>query len=108
LNVEAALESILDRIHQAVRKADFTAFAMLAAETERLLDGLGPGMTQAGLDRMRKKANRNAACLTAAARGLRAARRRLADVQTAGQLVTYDIQGRRADVSQDMPARHRF
>lgn len=109
MGAEHLMDSILDRMHRAVREADFAALAPLTVEAEHLLNDLGGGISQDGLDRIRKKAHRNASCLAASARGLRAAQRRLAEVHGAtGQLVTYDGQGRRADVSPEKAIIHRF
>jgi hypothetical protein len=106
---EHPLELILDRLHKAVRETDFAALGPLTKEAEHLLDHLGGGMTQDGLARIRRKAHRNASCLSAAARGLRAARRRQTEVLGAtGQLVTYDGQGRRADVTPETAISQRF
>ncbi|MEO6300637.1 MAG: hypothetical protein ABIV25_14750 [Paracoccaceae bacterium] len=62
-----------------------------------------PGFTlNAGeLRIVRDKAQRNAACLLAAQRGIRSARLRLAEMRRAASgLVTYDRMGKRAEVSE--------
>jgi hypothetical protein len=60
---------------------------------------LPPVADRAFAERLRHKARRNASCLQAAARGLRAAQRRLGDMNTATSgLSTYTSRGQRADV----------
>lgn len=93
-----ALADLLDRTHQALRTGDLTTLAALAQDTEAAFGRLDPAMTTADLEALRHRALRNAACLTGALRGVRAARRRLAEIAAAGKgLGTYDRAGRLAD-----------
>lgn len=92
------LSAELDRIYHALRsgKLDGLGAATLALEAE--LARLGP-IDAAGLERLRQRARRNAACLDAAARGVRAARRRLTEIRTIESgLGTYDDKGRRDEL----------
>jgi hypothetical protein len=58
----------------------------------------GAPVTEVSLAGLRRKAERNAACLKGAARGLRSARRRIAEVRAAATgLGAYDAQGQRLD-----------
>lgn len=93
------LEAALDRLHRCILIADFTELPKIVMETERLTAQLGVAVDKRMADRLRYKANRNALCLQAAARGLRAAQRRLAEVICANsQLSTYTNQGQRSEV----------
>lgn len=92
----------LDRLEQAmadtavaVRSGDFVAMADLAMATEAALEELGPEPDAARLSALREMAQRNAAGLEAAGRGVRSARRRLTEIATvrAGGK-TYDNDGK--------------
>lgn len=95
-DADAGIEELLDRVHAALLAGDLTALAGQLAQ----LEGFSPEALRevgaAGLARLRAKADRNARCLEAAGRGLRAAQRRLAEIRAAGQgLQTYDGAGQR-------------
>lgn len=96
------LEQVLDRIHAAVVAGDLVQVRGLAGEVDSLLADL-PRLQDQGLaDRLRAKAARNATCLQAAARGVRAARRRMTEIRAAQDgLATYDGQGKRLDLAQN-------
>lgn len=93
------LEMALDAVHAALLAGNFDKLPKIVLETEGLLmrfQGL-PDKTTA--ERLRLKANRNSQCLQAAARGLRAAKRRLAETaETARSLSTYTSLGQRSDL----------
>ncbi len=92
---------LLDRAYEALLRSDYAALPALSEEIERELQSPREKMTQAGLLDIRRKADRNAAVLLAAQRGIRSARRRLGEIRsTASGLVTYDRSGRRAEVSE--------
>lgn len=92
-----AIEHLLDQMHAAILVADFGALAQLTPPLEAALAGLRQP-NQALLQRISRKAARNASCLQAAGRGVRAAQRRLTEVrQNAAGLVTYDGAGKRAE-----------
>ena len=92
---------LLDRVYEAMLQSDYGALAGLATRLERELQGPTDPITAAGLQLIHRKAERNAAVLQAAQRGIRSARRRLAEIRTtASGLVTYDRSGRRAEVSE--------
>ena len=92
---------LLDRVYQAILRSDYAALGGFSAELERELQSPSDKITDAGLHLIHRKADRNAAVLLAAQRGIRSARRRLAEIRTtASGLVTYDRSGRRAEVSE--------
>ncbi len=94
---ETEIEVLLDLAHGAVAGARFAALAALAPQLEQALARFDPQRDAALLDRVRRKAARNAACLLAAGRGVRAAVRRIEEVRRAATgLVTYDGRGKRA------------
>ncbi len=89
------IEGVLDQIHTAILAGDFSALGPMALALERGLTNL-TATNPALLQRISRKSARNAACLKAAGDGVRAARRRLAELrQIAAGLVTYDGQGKR-------------
>ena len=94
--VETPIEDLMDQLHTAILTADYPALAALSPAVETALAALMPVEDASFLARLRKKAERNAACAQAAGRGVRAAIRRLAEVQqnTIG-LMTYDENGNR-------------
>jgi hypothetical protein len=90
----AVLLERLDRLHHALRRGDLAALATLAEDIDGLCTAAGPvSPDDAAL--LRRAAERNAAALDAAARGVRAARQRLRDIRAARSgLRTYDRDGR--------------
>lgn len=91
-----AVEALLDHLHAALIMADFATLQTLAPQLEAALTHLGPQPDRSALERLRRKAERNAACALAAGRGVRSAQRRLAEIrQAASGLVTYDNKGNR-------------
>ena len=93
------LEVVLDQLHQCILVADFDELPKILAETERLSAALVTLPNRSFAERIRYKASRNGQCLQASARGLRAAQRRLDEVNTATtRLSTYTSRGLRAEV----------
>lgn len=90
----ARLEEVLNQTCQQLRQGNFAAAAGLTEATEAGIRALA-GLTDAdALARLRRLAERNARCLQAAAKGIRAARRRLAEVLAASSgLQTYNGRG---------------
>lgn len=101
------LESLLEDLHQAALHADFDALAALAPAIERATQALDLRGDPAAAKRISALARRNETCLDAALRGLRAGRRRLAELRDIGLgLRIYDRNGQRADiVTTSQPAR---
>jgi hypothetical protein len=94
---EPRLATLLDLVHAALMAADHAALGALESDLLQELDQPGFALTEAELRLVRHRAARNAVCLLAAQRGLKAARRRLGDIRDAASgLVTYDREGRRA------------
>lgn len=99
--VGRALERLLDRMHAAVLAGDIRDLATAEAELEAVLADFTTFGDRGLGERLHRKAARNATCLQAAARGLRAARRRIAEIQSARDgLQTYDGHGKRTDMPQ--------
>ncbi|MDZ4093358.1 MAG: hypothetical protein U1D35_00430 [Paracoccaceae bacterium] len=94
------LEQALDRVHRAALAGELDNFGKMAAEIEALLAQISGLDDLALARRLHEKAERNAVCLQAASRGVRAARRRVAEIAAARTgLVTYDGKGRRAHMT---------
>lgn len=107
------LETLLDEVGLAVRKADFAALGALAPHLEAALAKveavrIGPAQLP-DLARLKAKSAQNAALLDAARRGMQAARRRVSDAQGAARgLQTYDIRGRRSEIVTSVTTAGRF
>lgn len=92
---------LLDQIYAALLRSDYAALPGLTIELERELQTPRERLTETSLRVIRRRANRNAAVLLAAQRGVRSARRRLDEIRrSASGLVTYDRSGKRAEVSE--------
>jgi hypothetical protein len=93
-----ALILALDSVHTAILTGQLTGLAhltqMIGEEAADLT-----AATQLELQAVRQKAARNALCLQAAMRGIRAAQRRLAELrQASAGHVTYDQKGQRTSL----------
>ncbi len=100
---------VLDQVYAAMLRSDYGALAALTDELERALQRQANPPSEAEAQTIRRKAERNAAVLLAAQRGIKAARRRLADVRaSSASLVTYDRSGRRAEVIETRNLTQRF
>jgi hypothetical protein len=103
-----AVEVLLDEVEQAARRADLEALARLAPALEAGLVKDPPG-DPALIRRLGVQARRVAGCLAAAARGVQAARQRLAEMRrAAGPLRTYDRQGQATDHAAPTAPSRRF
>ncbi len=92
---------LLDLVHLAVLAADYPSLAELEGDLVREMGRSDFRLTAAELKMIQQKALRNAACLKAAGRGIKAARQRLSDIRSAAsRLVTYDRSGKRAEFSE--------
>lgn len=94
---ETDLDAVLDRTYDALLAGDLLALGALSEMLDSLTSAL-PGLERATADRLRLKADRNGRMLQAAARGVRAARGRLAEISAVPALTTYDARGRRESV----------
>jgi NADPH-dependent ferric siderophore reductase len=100
----AEVEALLDRVHAALMAGDLSALPACVAMLETLGDPPFGTVGADALQRLRAKADRNARCLEAAGRGLRAAQRRLAEIRGAGRaLNTYDGTGQRQAIAPAAP-----
>ncbi|MBL4917007.1 hypothetical protein [Szabonella alba] len=89
------LETLLQETHTALRRGELSRLADLTRRTEQALQDLPAAPSERAVQHLRALAARNAACLEAAGRGIRAARRRLAEIRDAqAGMRIYDDQGR--------------
>jgi hypothetical protein len=95
------LDQTLDHVFALLRDGNLTGLQPALTDIEAVMvqaKGAGTVATGDTLAGLRRKAERNAACLKAAARGLRSARRRIAEVRAAATgHAAYDAQGQRLD-----------
>ena len=99
VQTEPYAATLLDLAHQALLRSDYAALAELGAMLEREMVTPNRKIDESGLRVIRRKAERNAVCLMAAQRGIKAARRRLAEIRSnAKGLVTYNRAGKRAEM----------
>lgn len=109
MSADHNLEGLLDRAYDAVMKADYAALDGIDALISAHLTQKGAPKDIAVLTRLQQKAARNAICLQAAGRGIRAAVRRLEEVRRATLgLATYDGKGRRVETGGLNRLRERF
>jgi hypothetical protein len=100
---------LLDQVYRALLASDYPSLPGLTEQLERELQNPRSTTSQAGLRLIEAKAHRNEAVLMAAQRGIRSARRRLAEIRaTASGLVTYDRSGQRAEVTESRTLAQRF
>ena len=103
------LDTLLDMAYAAVMKADYAALEVVEAKIAAVLAQGGAPRDLAQLTRLQQKAARNAICLQSAAKGIRAAMRRLEEVRRATVgLATYDGKGRRVETGGQLRLRARF
>ena len=89
---------LLDAVHAALLLRDYAALPALTAALEAELDHPSEKLDAAGLQMIRRKADRNAATLMAVQRGIRSAVRRLTEIKSVSTgLVTYDRSGRKLE-----------
>lgn len=100
------LDDLLDQAHAALLAGDLAALGRIAPEVEAAAAQVP--RDRAAAERLQRKAERNAALLQAATRGLRAAQSRLLQIAEGPVLTTYDAQGRRATVPSLSPMARRF
>jgi hypothetical protein len=91
------LEDALDAAFEALLRGDLSSVSSTYTLTESILEQLR--VTDATVARnLLSKAERNAACLLAAGRGVRAARRRLEEIGPNARSETYDAKGRKSSL----------
>ena len=96
-----ALEDLLDHERSLILSGKIDGLLRVSGEKDRLLARLpGSGDTTDMLDRLRRKADRNQKLLAAAAKGLKAAARRVEALNTTTtSLRTYGWDGAAADLT---------
>ncbi len=103
-----SVEQLLDEMHAAILVADFPTLGQLTPLLEASFAGL-QRPNEAVLLRISRRVARNAACLQAAGRGVRAAHRRLTELrQNASGLMTYTGAGKRAQYAAPGPLTRRL
>jgi flagellar biosynthesis/type III secretory pathway chaperone len=92
-----ALVALLEAEVEALRRFDFSDLDAIAMRKADLLDALMAAQPPdpKALERLRASAWRNGILLQAAGRGIRSARRRLAELRRASAPETYDALGHR-------------
>lgn len=101
------LEGLLDQTHTALLSGDLAGLNGFETALETMAATL-PQLDRPTAERLQRKAQRNGQLLQAAARGLRAARLRLAEITAGPTLTTYDARGRRDSFSPSTVAAIRF
>lgn len=92
---------LLDEVHAALMRKDYSVLADLGAALGRELDQPGEKLDAAALAIIKRKADRNAATLLAIQRGIRAALRRIAEIKSVSNgMSTYDRSGRKYEDQQ--------
>ena len=101
MQTNATTLELLDQIHSAILIADFAQLERLTPALETSMLAAQTMRGSALLAQIKAKAERNATCLMAAGRGVRAAQRRLAEIRDAAQgFSTYNGRGQRAQHGQ--------
>lgn len=89
------LDLLLDRAADALLAGDLTALAALTPQIESA--HVAPP-DRASVERLQRKAQRNARLLEAAIRGVKAARLRVTEITRGPTLTTYDARGQKAQI----------
>jgi hypothetical protein len=98
MQADSDADRLLDHAHDALIAGDLAALGPLAEAMEKVQGW--SDLDRPTAERLRRKADRNGQMLQAAARGVRAAQRRLAEISAEPGLTTYDARGRREQVGQ--------
>ena len=94
------IERLLDEIAEHVRQGSLGSLAQMSEKLDLAVADLSTTATKAELERLRAKAEKNLRFLDAARRGIKAAKRRVDDARTVAQgLQTYDVKGKRSDIT---------
>ncbi len=101
------LENLLDAARDALLSGNLDALSGLDERVTREAAEL-PALSIGEAERLRRKAERNARLLTAAARGLRMARDHVIEIVSGPALSTYDSKGRKSTVPCPARALGRF
>ena len=98
------LETLLSEIGTATAKGDFARLSSISSMLETVFIPSDP----ATLLRSARIAQQNAALLSAAANGVRAAQRRLMELRVGPRLTTYDGHGKKSDLPTAQTGTRRF
>ena len=102
------IDSLLDAVHGALREGRLSGLATLSDALETAL-AAAAAPDRAALEQLAIKARRNARALEAAARGVRAAQRRLAEIGSVQQgFVAYGPSGARDEACVPTQLARRF
>lgn len=94
------LEYLLEEMNLAIKSAEFAKLDRLLPEVELATQAVQTGVSRTDLQRLQSKAKQNASAAISAGHGVRAALRRIKEIQeNAVSLRTYDRHGQRADVT---------
>lgn len=96
--------ALLEAMNHAIRTARYDEVEAFSAKLETNFIKLEQADRRT-LERVRHLAQRNADCLTAAAQGLRAGRRRLVEIAAADRTDTYDRSGARTALAPHLATR---
>lgn len=88
-----ALHSLLDRVDDAISRADLATLAELAAAMEAAVQDFDPAIDTKASRALSARAGQVAIRLDAARRGVQSARRRMHEIRAACDLRTYDRAG---------------
>jgi hypothetical protein len=103
------LQSLLDRIDDAVTRADLADLAELATDMDAAIRDFDPAADPKTSHALSESAGRVANRLDAARRGVQSARRRMQEIRAACELRTYDRAGQSHNLSAGpQPTAHRF
>lgn len=100
--MSAAMIRDLEALRARLRRGELSDLDQLCAGIEAHMAGL-PGSDAQQIAQIRELAEANARCLGAALGGLRAARRRIAELAAAERPATYDGKGRRQSLMPQPP-----
>ncbi len=100
---------LLDQIHGAILRADFAQLSSLTPALEKSISHAAQIQDAQLLQKIQQRAQRNAVCLLAAGRGVRAAQRRINELRDIRQgFSTYNDRGQRAQHDQPSHIARRF
>ena len=103
-NTETRLMTALCQVRAALIDADFDRLGAISAELETFFPEMSR-LSEAEQAGIRQAAGDTARCLGAAMQGLRAARRRIAELSAMDRPATYDATGRKGRMGPVQPGR---
>ena len=91
---------LLEQLNDTIRCADFAGIETILAQMDANLSSM-PVLGRGELEKLRSLAQRNLACLAAAADGLRSGRRRVTEIAAAARGETYDRLGQKTRLGRE-------